>query len=162
MQKIVILMLLIATLFALFQQGSTATVCATNTNIHISDSKNASLTNFAKKLGVTYVKAFVNTAAYIQQYGYLPNCYLTKHQAQSKGWKPGKNLWNVAPGDSIGGDAFGNHEGKLPPSHLYIELDLDYAGGHRGAHRMVYAKDATSSWKQWVSVDHYSSFHKVP
>src|SRR5690242_12227907 len=46
----------------------------------------------------------------------LPDKFVTKGQATRMGWRPGKNLWSSAmlKGKSIGGDRFGNREGRLP------------------------------------------------
>ena len=53
---------------------------------------------------------------YLYLYGKLPSNYITKKQAQNLGWvsKEG-NLWEVAPGMSIGGDKFGNYADWLWP-----------------------------------------------
>ena len=80
--------------------------------------------------------------AYLIAYGTLPSNYMTKKEAQALGW--GVDDWNlrkVAPGKSIGGDHFGNFEGLLPEGHSYIECDIDYSGGRRGAKRIVYSPD---------------------
>ena len=73
---------------------------------------------------------------YLYLYGKLPSNYITKKQAQNLGWvsKEG-NLWEVAPGMSIGGDKFGNYEGILPDGKKYYECDIDYQGGYRGEKR---------------------------
>ena len=56
-----------------------------------------------------------HVAAYIRAYGELPPNYITKKEAQALGWVSSKgNLWDVAPGKSIGGDRFGNYEKLLP------------------------------------------------
>ena len=45
----------------------------------------------------------------------LPPKFVTKKEARSQGWKPGKDLWSVSAlrGSSIGGDHFKNLEGRL-------------------------------------------------
>ena len=54
-------------------------------------------------------------AEYIELYGELPENYLTKEEARDLGWDAREgNLWEVAPGASIGGDYFGNFEELLP------------------------------------------------
>ncbi|HSW63315.1 MAG TPA: ribonuclease domain-containing protein [Dissulfurispiraceae bacterium] len=89
----------------------------------------------------------------------LPPKFITKKQARDAGWKPGKDLWSVRElrGKSIGGDAFGNFEKKLPRGK-WREADLDYRGGKRGAKRIVFSKDG----KRMVTVDHYATFTEVP
>lgn len=51
---------------------------------------------------------------HIEEYGRLPENYLTKREARNRGWRPGSDLWKVAKGYSIGGDRFYNRERLLP------------------------------------------------
>lgn len=93
--------------------------------------------------------------AYLIAYGTLPSNFITKKEAQALGWGVGDwNLRKVAPGKSIGGDRFGNYEGLLPEGHSYIECDIDYTGGRRGAKRIVYSPDVGIFYTE----DHYKSF----
>lgn len=89
----------------------------------------------------------------------LPDRFVTKRQAQQAGWRPGRDLWEVPSlrGKSIGGDRFGNREGRLPPGE-WREADLDYKGGHRGAKRLLFSREGLSR----VTVDHYQTFAEVP
>lgn len=92
---------------------------------------------------------------YLYLYGKLPGNYLTKQEARELGWKSSEgNLWEVAPGRSIGGDRFRNYEGQLPKEKTYFECDIDYEGGHRGAKRIVYSDDGSI----YYSEDHYATF----
>jgi hypothetical protein len=62
----------------------------------------------------------------------LPPKFVTKEQARKLGWNPGSNLWGYdrLKGKSIGGDVFGNREGKLPNGKRgWREADLDYKAG---------------------------------
>ena len=96
-------------------------------------------------------------AAYLHQYGHLPPNYITKKQAQELGWLASKgNLWEVAPGMSIGGDRFGNREGLLPEAagRTYYECDIDFDGGYRNSQRIVYSNDGLI----YYTGDHYESF----
>lgn len=89
----------------------------------------------------------------------LPDKFVTKRQAQQTGWRPGRDLWSVPAlrGKSIGGDRFGNREGRLPRGD-WREADLDYQGGHRGAKRLLFSRDG----QRRVTVDHYQTFIEVP
>lgn len=89
----------------------------------------------------------------------LPDRFVTKKQAKAAGWRPGKDLWSVPElkGKSMGGDHFGNHEGRLPKGR-WREADLDYKGGHRGGKRLIFSDEG----KRHVTVDHYRSFIEVP
>jgi hypothetical protein len=89
----------------------------------------------------------------------LPGKFVTKRQAQLAGWRPGRDLWNVPAlrFKSMGGDHFGNREGRLPRGD-WREADLDYQGGHRGAKRLLFSRDGLRR----VTVDHYQTFVEVP
>jgi len=126
--------------------------------------QDAALKTFAHDLGLKQVEAFVAVANYLHSTGRLPLCYLTKGQAEAKGWRPGADLWSAAPGSAIGGDRFGNREHRLPSSYdgRYREADLDYAGGARGAERLIYLDNGQGTWRQWVTIDHYRHFYELP
>lgn len=96
-------------------------------------------------------------ALYIHLYGKLPSNYITKKQAEKLGWVASKgNLWDVAPGKSIGGSYFGNYEGLLPDGD-YRECDIDYQGGRRNAKRIVFSTDG----RIYYTEDHYESFEQL-
>lgn len=89
----------------------------------------------------------------------LPDKFVTKRQARQSGWRPGRDMWDTPAlrFKSIGGDRFGNREGRLP-SGDWREADLDYRGGHRGAKRLLFSREG----ERRVSVDHYQTFVEVP
>ena len=96
-------------------------------------------------------------AEYIHLYGHLPNNFITKNEARDLGWDNSQgNLWDVAPGKSIGGDRFGNYEGLLPDGN-YWECDVNYEGGYRGAERIIYSTDGSI----YYTNDHYNSFTQL-
>ncbi|MEN2428136.1 ribonuclease domain-containing protein [Chromobacterium vaccinii] len=90
--------------------------------------------------------------------GRLPDKFVTKRQAQAAGWKPGRSLWSAPglQGKSMGGDRFGNYEKRLPAGQ-WQEADLGYAGGKRGAKRLLFSRQG----QRFVTVDHYNSFIEV-
>jgi hypothetical protein len=91
----------------------------------------------------------------------LPPKFITKNQARKLGWNPGRDLWTFEKlrGKSIGGDSFGNREGRLPNGkRIWHEADLDYAGGRRGPKRIVYSNDGLRR----ITVDHYKTFKEIP
>lgn len=97
---------------------------------------------------------------YLHLYGHLPDNYITKKEAESLGWDSrAGNLWEVAPGMSIGGSRFGNYEGLLPDKkgRKYYECDIDYEGGYRGAGRIVYSDDGLIYYTE----DHYKTFEQL-
>jgi hypothetical protein len=89
----------------------------------------------------------------------LPLKFVSKREARSQGWKPGKDLWSVSAlkGSSMGGDHFKNMEGRLP-DNKWREADLDYHGGHRGGKRLIFSADGA----RFVTVDHYRTFTEAP
>lgn len=99
-------------------------------------------------------------AAYLHAYNRLPPNFIRKKEAQDLGWIASEgNLWEIAPGKSIGGDSFGNREGLLPKKtgRQWYECDIDYAGGRRGAQRLVYSSDGLIFYTE----DHYKSFREI-
>lgn len=105
-----------------------------------------------------------HVAAYLRAYGELPPNYITKAEAQRLGWVNNwGNLWQVAPGKSIGGDRYGNYEGLLPAraGRKYYECDIDYDGtknrGARNAKRIVYSSDGLIFYTE----DHYNTFEEI-
>ena len=99
-------------------------------------------------------------AEYLHEFGHLPPNYLTKKEAQDLGWVANKgNLWEVAPGKSIGGDRVGNREGLLPeaPGRKYYECDIDFDGSYRNAKRIIYSNDGLIFYTE----DHYESFQQL-
>lgn len=89
----------------------------------------------------------------------LPPKFVSKKEARSLGWRPGKDLWSVSAlkGSSMGGDHFKNMEGRLPDNH-WREADLDYQGGHRGGKRLIFSAGGA----RFVTVDHYRTFMEAP
>lgn len=99
-------------------------------------------------------------ARYLHTYGRLPDNYITKEEARKLGWDSREgNLWEVAPGKSIGGSRFGNYEGMLPQEagREYFECDIEYSGGRRGAKRIVYSNDGLVYYTE----DHYRTFEEL-
>lgn len=96
-------------------------------------------------------------AAYLHLYSELPENFITKRMATDLGWESNKgNLWDVTDEMSIGGDNFGNREGRLPEQdgRKWYECDVNYDGGYRGAERLVYSNDGLIFYTD----DHYETF----
>ena len=90
----------------------------------------------------------------------LPENYITKKEAQRLGWDSHANyVSDVAPGKSIGGDYFGNYEGRLPQGQgiTYHEADCYYTKGKRNAYRVIYSSDG----RVWYTEDHYNTFTEL-
>lgn len=99
-------------------------------------------------------------ALYLHTFGHLPGNYITKKEAEKLGWDNKKgNLWEVAPGKSIGGSHFGNYEKQLPEKkgRKYYECDINYEGKYRGAERIIYSDDGLV----FYTGDHYKTFEQL-
>ena len=97
---------------------------------------------------------------YLYKNGRLPDNFITKNEAKALGWDSSVNyLSDVAPGKSIGGDRFGNYEGRLPKvkGRTYYEADCWYTGGKRNAFRLIWSGDG----HYWYTEDHYNTFTEL-
>ncbi|MDM8533984.1 ribonuclease domain-containing protein [Clostridiaceae bacterium HSG29] len=145
-------------------------------NLTINDEENSSLTlqkEFDSNDNLTicdeettiisedgYYSTPEDVSEYIFIYGQLPDNYIKKNDAISKGWNSREgNLWDVTDKMSIGGDYFGNREGLLPKveGRKYSECDINYSGGYRGAERIVFSNDGLIFYTK----DHYKSFKQL-
>ncbi len=99
-------------------------------------------------------------ADYIFRHGELPDNFITKKEAQRLGWDSSYNyVGAVAPGKSIGGDRFGNYEGRLPSKkgRTWYEADCYYEGRKRNAHRILFSNDGLV----YYTDDHYETFTQM-
>ncbi len=102
--------------------------------------------------GFYYTKEDV--ALYIHTYGRLPENFVTKSEAKSQF---GSNYKAMQAGYRIGGDRFGNREGRLPAKsgRTWTECDIVAEGKtERGALRIVFSNDGLV----YYTSDHYNSF----
>lgn len=98
-----------------------------------------------------------DVALYIYLYGRLPGNYVTKQDAQAKGWTGGSVEPYTGEGTALGGSRFGNYEGLLPEAkgRTYTECDIDTVGrSSRGPKRVVFSNDGLV----YYTGDHYESF----
>lgn len=123
----------------------------------ITDNQSEAQINLVEGESYSSLEEVIN---YVEYFGELPPNYLTKEEARELGWVASEgNLWDVAPGSSIGGDYFGNFEGLLPKAddREYFEADIDYEGGFRNAKRLVFSNDGL----YFYTDDHYDSFTEM-
>lgn len=130
----------------------------------ISTEQQASFNNQGndKKISISESGTYTDkehVAAYINEFAKLPSNYITKQEAKRLGWKSKGSLDKVAPGKSIGGDRYGNYEGKLPKAkgRMWKECDIDYVRGNRNGKRIVFSNDGMIYYTQ----DHYNSFNRL-
>ena len=96
-------------------------------------------------------------ALYLHLYGHLPGNYVTKAEAEARGWTGGSVEPYAGEGRALGGSRFGNYEGLLPKAagRIYTECDIGTVGrSSRGARRLVYSNDGLI----YYTGDHYENF----
>jgi hypothetical protein len=103
--------------------------------------------------------SFSEVASCLQEKGRLPENFITKSEARKRGWDPARgNLWDVAPGRSIGGDVFHNREGKSPTDPPYlVRGGYRVSGGRRTPWRIVFSNDG----QIYKTEDHYRTFSRI-
>ena len=104
--------------------------------------------------------SFHGVADHIKKHNRLPDNFITKKESKKLGWNPARgNLWEVAPGTSIGGDVFHNREKKLPVmrGRSWYEADINYKGGKRGKDRIIFSSDGLI----YKTEDHYRTFTRI-
>lgn len=97
---------------------------------------------------------------YCKYYNTLPDNYVSKKYAISREWRAIKgNLRKVLPNAIIGGDIYKNFDGRLPQARgrIWYEADINYTGGYRNTHRVVYSNDGLV----FVTYDHYLHFYPI-
>jgi hypothetical protein len=125
-------------------------------NDNFQENDNAKSHNFSK---VEELSSEEIVIPYVKNNKKLPEYYLTKKEAKSRGWIPSKgNLCEVIPNQIIGGDIFTNREKTLPSENgrIYYEADLNYSCGRRGKDRLVFSNDGLI----YVTYNHYQTFEE--
>ncbi len=100
------------------------------------------------------------TDVYLQYHKNLPSQYITKEDAKKLGWISKKgNLDLVLPRRIIGGDVYKNKANELPaaPGRIWYEADINYYGGYRSTHRILYSNDGL----MFATYDHYNTFYEI-
>lgn len=97
--------------------------------------------------------------------GSLPSNFVTKAQAASAGWKPGKALNNSIPGGQLGGDVFQDPASiglPVAPGRTWYEADIGLSSSISRAKqpgtRLLYSNDGLA----FVTPDHYSRVYQLP
>ena len=114
----------------------------------------------SKNAGTATNQGINGVDMYLMTYRKLPNYYVTKEAAKSAGWVSWKgNLDDVLPATLIGGNIYRNRDGKLPQAtgRVWYEADINYDGGFRSRHRILYSNDGLI----FVSYDHYQTFYEI-
>ena len=98
-------------------------------------------------------------ADYIDEHGELPENYITKKEAQARGWKSTyRYVSDLGKGICVC-DYFGNYERQLPvvKGRKYYEADCYYQSGPRNGYRLIYSTDG----HYWFTGNHYNTFTEL-
>ena len=89
----------------------------------------------------------------------LPDYYISKKDALTAGWKPGKWPSNFVPGKTITGGVYKNRNEHLPqiPGRIWYEADINYIDGKRNTQRILWSNDGLI----FVTYDHYETFYEI-
>lgn len=126
-------------------------------NIQSPDLQNISTAD--NNLSIYQLTEEKRVVAFLRANGRLPDCYITKNEAQKLGWNAVEgNLCDVLPRRAIGGDRFGNREKLLPEKNgrQYFEADVNYNCYSRGTDRVIFSNDGLI----FLTHNHYKSFEK--
>jgi len=122
-----------------------------------SSDRSSSKGNLSDQSSIEQLTEEKTVISYVKQNHKLPEYYITKNEARKQGWNPSRgNLCEILPGKAIGGDKFGNREGRLPDGEKYFEADVNYHCGGRNADRIIY----TQNGDVYLTKNHYKSFEK--
>ena len=96
---------------------------------------------------------------WIKNYNLLPAYYLSSQEYKKLGWKKGKAPSKYAPGKMMTAGTYSNLDGHLPsaPGRIWYEADLNYYGGKRNSHRILWSNDGLV----FVTYDHYQTFMEI-
>ena len=117
-------------------------------------------TLMAVAAGYATRNGFEGADYWLQKYGILPDKYIGKKEAKELGWVSVLgNLDEVAPDKMISGDIYRNRNGHLPQAdgRIWYEADINYTGGYRSRHRILYSNDGLI----FVTYDHYETFAEI-
>lgn len=112
------------------------------------------------EVGTATIDGLNGADYYIANYGFLPENYLSKNEALTLGWKNYKgNLRDVTSNGTIGGNVYKNRNKNLPEAagRTWYEADINYTGGYRNTHRILYSNDGL----MFATYDHYKTFYEI-
>lgn len=110
------------------------------------------------KSGTATINGLDGADWYLKFKSKLPDCYVTKSDAEKSGWKEGKWPSNFIPGKLIY-DRFYNYNKHLPENNgrIWYEGDINYKTGKRNQQRVLWSNDGLI----FVTFDHYDTFFEI-
>ena len=103
---------------------------------------------------VNNVTDLATTLRQINNFGRLPDRYITSDEAKRLGWSGSENesLWGVKLTNQkwIGGDKYSDR--ALPSSQLWLSADVDVVKGYRSPKRLIYS---LSGQQRFITTDKY-------
>ena len=112
------------------------------------------------QIGTATIDGQKGADSWVYWYKKLPDNYVTKEVAKKNGWiNIIGNLRKVMPGATIGGNRYYDYSKKLPesPGRMWYEADINYTGGYRNRHRILYSNDGL----MFATYDHYETFYEL-
>lgn len=155
-KKLLSLLLAVLMLFSIVGCAAVPVQQAQDNEETVSENQNEDENQIAQD---GYYYDLESVVLYLNEYGSLPDNYITKSEARQLGWEGG-SVEDYLDGAAIGGDRFGNREGQLPTAagRSYTECDIDTLGqSSRGAKRLVFSNDGL----YFYTDDHYETFSEL-
>ena len=111
------------------------------------------------KLDLKIAQAANQVIESLRSTGKLPSNYITKSQAISMGWRPGKALGNTIKNGQLGGDIFANSTNIFPAkqNRIWYEANIGsintMSRSNQAGTRLLYSNDGLL----YITTDHYIS-----
>lgn len=111
------------------------------------------------KLDLKTAQAANQVIESLRSTGKLPSNYITKSQAISMGWRPGKALGNTIKNGQLGGDIFANSTNIFPAkqNRIWYEANIGsintMSRSNQAGTRLLYSNDGLL----YITTDHYIS-----
>lgn len=96
---------------------------------------------------------------WIENYGCLPDYYISIDDLVSLGWRRGKAPAKFAPDKMATMGIYQNNNKHLPQAigRIWYEADINYYSGKRNGHRLLWSNDGLL----FVTYDHYKTFLEI-
>ena len=108
--------------------------------------------------GTATIDGYSGADYYIKTFNKLPDKYITKEEAEKKGWsRILGNLDKVAPEKVIDSNVYYNDDDKLQSGRTWYEADINYTGGYRNGSRILYSDDGLV----FVTFNNYYTFYEI-
>ena len=110
--------------------------------------------------GTATIKRKSGADWYLKYYARLPEYYLSRKEAEKRGYIPELgNLDSSCPDKIIFGGEYKNFNRHLPAKigRTWYEADINYRGGYRNTQRILFSNDGLI----FVTFDHYETYFEI-